>query len=523
MKPELLHKDDDGTYRLTAPGETAVTLNATRKLIRYYLVKGMGRSIELASTLLEENNDFIRRHFGSVNEGLKYLDELSARIGESNRNRFRAFISKHFVPTLDKEKNALLERELPAARAKYDNPYWTPSYELLARYGNLFTGLPPLSGSFSGAENAAPGTGDTLTHPHHEKAPPESKTDTLHPEPEQNAERPLGSEREAIEKTPSPPEPEPFIFSTPENQPGVLLLQSFGGLFQNAAPLPPESFFLHTPHPGHTEHAGHTEEAHDHDTDDFASHFAGTAELHSNDSAENQLHDDAISTGNLTEDHSSAQAGSHHPVAAFLDPNDPRMTGEKVLELFGALFENSPALSHTHLESKDAPGAGANLPLQVSLRHYTGMVNVIRKFTRENDQAGYQQWYARQNPKLRGALRIHGLLNAIEKGQSIDWKSELSSMGASLQLEEPVLNRIRLDIEHHKLVINSISTAVRNAKSGGAETALLQNIYSQSIQILSGTDTTETQKAELQVLCMGIADETARLKLQADLLQIPDL
>ncbi|GEM_PF-4477627 len=142
MAEELLQKNDQGTFVLSDRGEYLAYYNALRHLLSHYMSRGLQFPPEKTQKVLSETMARVSREFKTVADFRSRIAELPAWIGEPNTNRLISYIGQHFISTLEKTRAQLMEKELPKARDKYDNPYRTPSWDFLDLYGDLFLKAP---------------------------------------------------------------------------------------------------------------------------------------------------------------------------------------------------------------------------------------------------------------------------------------------------------------------------------------------------------------------------------------------
>lgn len=559
MRFELVTKNERG-FALTQSGESAATQLTAKKLVRYYLIKGLGVNPDAAKGRMAELGSFIDGNFHTITEGLPHLDELAHKLGEENAQKFRSFMGKHFVTTLEKEKSALIEREGPAAQAKFDNPHWTPSVDLLLLYGRSFEGTPPIApemlmkSSFSEEERESDEADDKLGNSTTEI--PAEKPETA--EKEAAPESMVGNSTTESEIPPIQVE----VANSAANLPGVKLLEFAAPLFQDTPPLDHANIYPKTLPNDDTNDAPTEGEA-----EESASLEVGQPageseydpgnqpeEFQSIDESEFEAAQEATAPPEVQKGGETAEmVGNSTP--------DKRLPGLRLLDEVKAEFEASPKLtadllqmggSSTGQSPDQSPGQSpdqgapqgdtptpnqvdlasqakpaslptkSTYPQQISLEVYAKMVNAIRKFTKTKDQAGYKSWYSQLRPTLKGAIKVQGLINSEDKGNQVDWAATLNQLAGDLQLEGAALQRIAIDIRNNKKTLASITDAIRQAGQMGAPAAQLQALYGKTVSILTSPDTLETKRSTLQMLCLGIDNESARLKLQAGLFQLLD-
>lgn len=143
MSKTILTKQPTGEYTFTDHGELVAHKYTLQRLIHHYLLKGMKRSPEDTKKILSVIMGKINSSFTSLADFQSRAAEIPGWISEPNAQRFLTYIGRHFLSTLEQTRKQLYEKELPAAKDLFDNPYRTPSYDLLALYEKEFTQAPP--------------------------------------------------------------------------------------------------------------------------------------------------------------------------------------------------------------------------------------------------------------------------------------------------------------------------------------------------------------------------------------------
>ncbi len=187
MAEELLQKNAQGTFVLSDRGEYLAYYNALRHLLAHYMSRGLQFPPEKTQKVLSETMARVNREFKTVADFRSRIAELPAWIGEPNTNRLISYIGQHFISTLEKTRAQLMEKELPKARDKFDNPYRTPSWDFLDLYGDLFLKAPPVLASSAQENRIAQMFQSPTTAPAAEQAPV--------PKQSQESEDPMPGER----------------------------------------------------------------------------------------------------------------------------------------------------------------------------------------------------------------------------------------------------------------------------------------------------------------------------------------
>ncbi|MDH4261622.1 MAG: hypothetical protein OEV78_01105 [Spirochaetia bacterium] len=422
---ELITKSPDGNFNLTEDGEQELYFITTRRLILYYLKEVLKQNdISIAET----NNSlksFITQNFKKVEDYLKKLPDLARFINESNIEKFQKFMGQYFITTLQKEKQALINKEIEKSKEILDNPFWAPSNQMLKIYAQDFLKSPPL------------------------EMDGEAKPDEIIK---------INSVKENKKEI--------FVASTLEGAPGFIFLQSsLSNSFINAKPLDFKSFEFN--------------EINNFDDEQ-------------NDSQEN---DNAINIATLKTNENILQ--------------DP--PGEKLLRDLQIHFNKCPPLelSHEHFidESKDKIPVDKHI---ITLKSFAGILSNIAKFTKNKDNAGYQNWYNNLNSNLKGALKINSLINSEKKGESVNWGQEIMMFAASTNINKDELYQLTEEVKLYSKILNFIRHRLTNDPKIKLNKNEASNIYTQSINILSGNESFAEKKSALTILLFQITDQTMR-------------
>jgi len=142
---DLITKSPDGSFILTEAGEQELYFITTRKLIQYYLKEVLKKDNDVITQTINSISIYLRDNFKKIDDYLKKIPALANFINENNLEKFQKFMGQYFINTLQKEKTALIKREMDQTGDKLINPFWAPSNELLKIFGPDFKNAPPLN------------------------------------------------------------------------------------------------------------------------------------------------------------------------------------------------------------------------------------------------------------------------------------------------------------------------------------------------------------------------------------------
>ena len=268
---ELIEKSQEGEYTLTHGGNMLVYRKSMQKLFRYYMIKALHKSNEETAQVLQKVTPYLKENFHSLQDYLGKISDIAKFTGASDPQPFETFMSRHFISTIEKEKSALLEKELSQVELSYENEKWMPSQKLLKLYASSFQGkeslnftrqIPVLS---STGQPIAGASSTTAEPPPQDSQPEEAKESSQAQAPSEETPLPgkviLQSYREQFQKlepvdfnklkrspatSETKPQQEeqkqakaqPSSPEAPRPLPGKVCLEQFGSLFQGATPLP---------------------------------------------------------------------------------------------------------------------------------------------------------------------------------------------------------------------------------------------------------------------------------------------
>jgi len=135
---DLLVKDNKGNFIPSAAGENRIYFNTISKLLKYYLVKISNLNSSEVDPIMAKLPELVKQNFQTPADYQKKLSLFSSLIQNYNPENFKIFLSKNFTATVLKEKEALFSSELETAKAKFDNPLWVPSINLIVKFSEIF-------------------------------------------------------------------------------------------------------------------------------------------------------------------------------------------------------------------------------------------------------------------------------------------------------------------------------------------------------------------------------------------------
>jgi len=135
---DLLIKDNKGNFIPSAAGENKIYFNTISKLLKYYLVKIANLNTSEVDPIMAKLPELVKQNFQTPADYQKKLSLFSSLIQNYNPENFKIFLSKNFAATILKEKEALFHSELETAKAKFDNPLWVPSINLIVQFSEIF-------------------------------------------------------------------------------------------------------------------------------------------------------------------------------------------------------------------------------------------------------------------------------------------------------------------------------------------------------------------------------------------------
>ena len=134
----FIQRSDSGNYALTDSGELQAYLYTLQNLLNFYMNKKLKMDPSQVRNKLAELKIFANTHLKAIDDYLNKLSLIAQFIGEPDTNAFSRYIGKQFLPSLEQIKHKLIEREIPIYRKKFENPFRTPSYDLLERFEKDF-------------------------------------------------------------------------------------------------------------------------------------------------------------------------------------------------------------------------------------------------------------------------------------------------------------------------------------------------------------------------------------------------
>lgn len=191
--------------------------------------------------------------------------------------------------------------------------------------------------------------------------------------------------------------------------------------------------------------------------------------------------------------------------------------GVRLLNEIGNSFNNCPPLEKNaetviH-ETND------RIPVEnklISLKAYAMLLSNIAKFTKNKDNEGYQKWYNSLSSLQRAAVKMNSLHNAEKKGNPVNWGKEIMMYAASANENKDSIYQLSEEIKLYMKLIHYIRHRLTNdpkIKIGQQEAS---NIYSQSINILSGTESPAEKKSAITILLFQVTDSAMRQTLLQD-------
>lgn len=152
--PDIITRTDSGEYKLSDYGQFRARSNAIKHILNHYLQKGMKVPPDRVAAVIKGLDDLLQKEFQSLEDYLNKLDRLADFIEEPNKTRFATFVGKNFIPTLEKAKTSLFEKELPKYRDRHENPYRTPSNDVLDEFEEAFQKASPLKYPDDGSDRS---------------------------------------------------------------------------------------------------------------------------------------------------------------------------------------------------------------------------------------------------------------------------------------------------------------------------------------------------------------------------------
>jgi hypothetical protein len=150
---EYILKNPDGAFGLTQSGEQEVLLNTARKLVNHYLKQSLNKTPDEIKPEIKSLQEYIYKNIFSLNDYLARFTELSKLIRVNNIEQFQKFMGQYFLPTFHKEKSIFIDHQKELNKEKLDNPFWTPSCDLLKLYRIAFESSPELEWAKEDPEN----------------------------------------------------------------------------------------------------------------------------------------------------------------------------------------------------------------------------------------------------------------------------------------------------------------------------------------------------------------------------------
>ena len=455
---ELIVKTVNGDYSLTPTGEKELYFLTTRKLLQYYLKEVLKKDINTIAEMMGSLSIFIFNNFTKIEHYLQKLPDLAAFIQESNLERFQKFMGQYFISTLQKEKQSFINNEAEKLKDVMENPHWAPSNELLKVIGAEFLKSPPLKIN-GNALNATPEI--------KQQTPENASVVSSSTEIEQSGKPDKPNAPPIIEKT-APPVTE---------APGIVLLNLYGNEFNAASPL--QSIHLQKP-------------------------------------PEIETPPEEIQTldENLPENQNTDFAPKQKPAQTVEVYEDP--AGIRLLKEMGEMFTKAPKLELS--TGYSAPVAGISNQGQriITLKDFASLINNVSKFTKNKDNAGYQIWYNSLTPIFKGALKINSLYNNEKKGLSVNWGHEVMHFAATTNVNKDELYSLVEDIKLYLKVIHNIRHRLMMDEKIKLSPQTASNIYTQSIYILSGSESADAKKASIRMLLLQITNNEMQQILASD-------
>lgn len=145
MTQPFISKRGDGSYELSETGLSRAYLLTMQRLLVHYATQALKTQPAEAQALQQKLPGFIDQTVKKLDDYFDELPQFASFIKEPNAGRLGAYIGQHFMPQLEKVKEKFLETEIPKYKAEYENPYRTPSNDLIMLFAADFAKAPPLT------------------------------------------------------------------------------------------------------------------------------------------------------------------------------------------------------------------------------------------------------------------------------------------------------------------------------------------------------------------------------------------
>jgi hypothetical protein len=196
----------------------------------------------------------------------------------------------------------------------------------------------------------------------------------------------------------------------------------------------------------------------------------------------------------------------------FLEP-----PGVRLLSEFESAFVKSPPLEMTPgkivNESRSDIAETQHL---ITIKAYATILSNISKFSKNKDTAGYQNWYGSLDPRLRAVVKMNSLFNTEKKGDVVNWGQEIMSYAATTNVNKDELYQLTEELKLYAKLVNYIRHRLTSDPKIKLSPPEASNIYTQSINILSGNESSAEKKSALTILLFQVTDPTMREILLKD-------